>query len=315
LNHIVTNYYPESSPLRVVLPIFCDQGAEVDFLYDTDVNSLIFQVYSACFVLGIHQIEHNDLHPDNILAVMYDEPPIQALYAIGTKPATASAAEAGWSTEIAIVFPKKVEIFLLDWDLAHSAAAGNNPKLEDPWLCGKLHSCNRLLKKFPPKDRPRVCALKNILVVTAWMCYCKVPAGRREPYMDRIKNYLTGLVALPGKVEEVREFFSLTCLSGMPLTPTAGKEYFRAKRDEADDPLGMNNLIPIGEFFLDPKIYEYGYMFKDPLDILKELVPRLGGDEYRRPGDPSLVVFDQVDFDVGLRTEIDESTGRRFYYY
>jgi hypothetical protein len=227
----------------------------------------IFQIYCACFVAGVHLIEHNDLHPDNIR--------IQPRQARNVNCKITSRQKVGGTTTILDVnFTKLQEVYIFDWDLAHSHKIGDNPRIENKRNCGLLHRCNHLVDRYPKTQRQRISALRNMITITAWLSGCDKNLHLKRNY-DNMINYLITLVSLPAKVGLTRELFGRTCLSNFPIgidaDETESSPFIKRRQDGDDDALGMGDRLKTGAFYLDPRIYAPGVMFKDPISILVEL--------------------------------------------
>jgi hypothetical protein len=255
---ITTEYHPYSVPLGSLIR---DNTPYPQSYW----KSVIFQVFAACFVLGRHHIQHNDLHSYNIQVERRPVPIVSTCRITDTADGTVSV----WN--FSHVSTHKV--FIFDWDMSHVDSQRDNPRLENYARCGALHECNRLVQRFREEDRARVYALINIVMITASLCGCFRPEGDPlSPYT--VVDYLTKLVAAPRKLRLVHELFSSTCLGNRPI-PVGGGALSKFLKPVQDNyALGRETTET---YFLDDSIYEEGAngLFKTPLEMLHQLATEL----------------------------------------
>ena len=223
-----------------------------------EMMTIIFQLYMGCFVAGVNLIEHNDMHPGNVL--------VENLGTSRNAICNISSSTTPYDSLVDVSFKTKHRVLLFDWDFSHSEKAGINKKLAD--YCGIIHTCNGIVEKFPPGQRVRVSALRNIVTITAWLCDC-INSEKSPVYKTGFINFLINSISLPGKEEDVKELFGITCISNT-FDKRKPSKYYRKKKNATDNPLGDTN-IRTGSFFLDPVIYSPGELFLDPITILNNV--------------------------------------------
>jgi hypothetical protein len=294
-----------------------------DNVIPRDFLTSIFQLFVMSFVLGLHGIEHNDLHIWNVLI---SNRSTEVLSNCKVANRNASAGAGAPVVLLDVSFLNQVEVLGFDWDFSHSTKLGNNSKLlDDRYFCGQLHHCNSIARAAPPGEQARASALRNIVTACAWICRCDMAASgvhaqpeERNRRFGRLIDFIINLISYDGKQQIVRELFKRTCISNYSENTTRlnadSKVFYKNRaspdRREAIQYFGFEDgeagMEP-NEVFLSPTIYHAGRgLFRSPLKILQDL-----GNFVRSPVPPDgaaipATVVAVQDLDVTIKYQDDD---------
>jgi serine/threonine protein kinase len=126
IHFLVTEHRPNSVSLFDMLA--------APKLTDIDMRSLMFQLLFALLTLSRHGIQHNDMHPGNVLIDL--EPNESHMsYEIAGRRYVVNTGYVG-------------KVLLFDWDLGHCEPCGANTQLEKLELCTSYGVCDKQNERF-----------------------------------------------------------------------------------------------------------------------------------------------------------------------